>query len=55
MWRVWNEKGVPLHELKYEWTYRELLEANAVLDMYQSFEIANDAYTEKEMKMPGGK
>jgi len=55
VWRVWEAKGVPLHELKYEWTYRELLEANAVLDMYQSYEIANEAYMEQELKVPDRK
>jgi hypothetical protein len=39
----------------YEWTYPELLKANAVLDMFQSYEIANEAYTDKEMKVPSTK
>jgi len=52
LWRVWLEKGVPLNELKYEWTYPDLLEANAVLDMYSSHEIANEALTDEEFKVP---
>jgi len=41
--------------LKYKWTYEDLLQANAVLDMYQSVDVANDAYMEHETKRAGGK
>ena len=39
----------------YEWTYEELLKANAVLDMYQSIDIVSEMFTEKEMNRVGGK
>ena len=39
----------------YEWTYEELLMANAVLDMSQDIEIAHEAYMEKPSKGSGDK
>lgn len=55
LWRMWKEGNVPLHELMNRWTYEELVKGNAVLDMYQSIDIAYDALMEEEMKRPGGK
>jgi len=50
VWRIWYEKGVPLDELRYKWTYPDLLKANAILDMNQSITIADNRYTELELK-----
>ncbi|MDR2952564.1 MAG: hypothetical protein LBU82_04895 [Treponema sp.] len=50
VWRVWYEKGTPLDEILYRWTYPDLLKANAVLDMYQAYKIADDAYMEEKLK-----
>jgi hypothetical protein len=50
VWRIWHEKGTPLKELLYEWTYEDLLKANAVLDMYNAMETAMNYFDEQELK-----
>jgi hypothetical protein len=55
IWRLWKEQNVPLHELKHQWTYEELVQANAVLDMHQSIEIAWESLMEEKLKTSGGK
>ena len=44
LWRIWLKKGTPLNELKYDWTYIDLLKANALLDMEETNEIAVTEY-----------
>jgi hypothetical protein len=50
IWRIWHEKGTPLNELRYEWTYEDLLKANAILDMYGAMDIARNYLDEQEVK-----
>lgn len=41
IWRVWLRKdGMSLDELRYEWTYEDILKANALLDMEEDYRIA---------------
>jgi hypothetical protein len=49
-WRIWYEKGTPLHELLNDWTYEDLLKANAVLDMYGAMDIARNYLDEQDLK-----
>lgn len=53
IWRIWREKGTPLDELRYQWTYPDLLHANAVLDMHSDMNTAMDALFEHEAKPSG--
>jgi hypothetical protein len=50
VWRIWYEKGTPLNELLYDWTYPLLLKANAVLDMYNAMDVAGNYLDEQELK-----
>jgi hypothetical protein len=50
LWRIWYEKGTPLNELRYEWTYEDLLKANAILDMYVAIDTARNYFDEQELK-----
>lgn len=47
---MWQKKCVPLDELRYKWTYEDLLHANAVLDMDEDIEAAVDGLIEIESK-----
>lgn len=49
VWRIWNEKGVPLKEIQEYWSYEDLLKANALLDMKDDFELALEAVQEEEL------
>jgi hypothetical protein len=53
IWRVWHDKGTPLNELRYEWTYPDLLKANAILDMYGAMDTARNALDERDLKGAG--
>lgn len=44
IYRIWLKKGTPLNELNYEWTYEDIIKANAVLDMEQCYETVQDMY-----------
>lgn len=44
IWRLWNDKGIDLHKLKWEWTWVEVMEANAILDQQVDQKAAVDAY-----------
>lgn len=35
-------KNVPLDELKWKWTYDDILRANAILDYQEALELAMD-------------
>jgi len=50
MWRVWKRTGTPLNEIFYEWTYEQVMKANAVLDMYDAMDIAMNQIEEPENK-----
>jgi hypothetical protein len=45
---VWIDKGVSLDELRYEWSYEDIMKANAVLDMAQAINLALDLASEHE-------
>jgi len=53
VWRIWEAKGTPLKEIWEEWTYPDLLKANAILDMMADVEIARSALEEEELRHPG--
>jgi len=53
IWRIWQEKGTPLDELRYKWTYEDLLHATAVLDMDSDMRTALDGLQEIENKRGG--
>ena len=44
------QKGVPLHAIYYEWTYVEVMKANAVLDMSEAIEAARLYVEEMEVE-----
>ncbi len=44
IYRIWLEKGTSLHELSYDWTYEEIIKANAILDMRQCYDTVQDVY-----------
>lgn len=46
IWRIWMEKKVSLYELKYNWTYEDILKANALLDMKDEIGLAMDMWQE---------
>jgi hypothetical protein len=50
LWRVWSKKGTPLQELREEWTYPDLLKANAILEMEDAFETGMETLRAKENK-----
>jgi hypothetical protein len=45
---VWNDKGASLDELRNEWSYEDVMKANAVLDMSQAINLALDLASERE-------
>jgi hypothetical protein len=45
---VWNDKGVSLDELRNEWSYEDIMKANAVLDMSQAINLAFDLVSEQK-------
>lgn len=47
---MWFEKGIPLKELREEWTYDDVMRAVAILDMYSAIDTARDAYDKAEME-----
>ncbi len=50
IYRIWKETGTSLNEIKEQWTYEDVLNANAILDMYQSLEKATSAFDFIEME-----
>jgi hypothetical protein len=40
IWRIWLAKNVPLNELRWEWTYEDILKANAMLDYQEAYDLA---------------
>ena len=50
IFRIWKETNTSLHEVMYEWTYTEVMQANAILDMYQSNDIATQALDLQEFE-----
>jgi hypothetical protein len=48
IWRVWKEKGVSLHELRWEWTYEDIMQANAILDQDAAYQAAIEGLREDE-------
>jgi hypothetical protein len=54
IWRIWQEKGTPLDELRYKWTYEDLLHANAILDMSSDMNTAMEGLFEFERKHNSG-
>jgi hypothetical protein len=49
LWRLWLSKGIPLQELRWNWTYPDILKANAVLDFQDDYELAIDGVTQPEV------
>jgi len=47
---LWYEKNVPLRELQEEWTYDDVMRANAVLDMYSAVETARESFDKAELE-----
>ena len=48
IWRLWHDQGVPLKELLELWTYSDVMQGCAVLDMYSAIETARDGYDKAE-------
>jgi hypothetical protein len=44
LWRIWTKKGTPLNELKYQWTYPDILKALAIMDMEDDYDCAIEGY-----------
>ncbi len=40
IWRIWMTKGTPLSELRWQWTYPDILKANAILDYQEAYDLA---------------
>lgn len=49
------ERQVPLTELFDEWSYPDLLKANALLDMKRDYNLADIGLQEIQKKMKKGK
>lgn len=49
MWRIWKEQNVSLTELK-KWTYTDIIKANAILDMFQTQDVARNALDLEELE-----
>lgn len=43
IWRIWKETNTPLKDIMEHWTYEEVMQANAILDMYSDNEMARNA------------
>jgi hypothetical protein len=39
--------------MRYEWTYPDLLKANAILDMYGAMELVKGVLDEQDLDKPG--
>jgi len=50
IWRVWLNTNEPLNEIRFNWTFIDVMKANALLDMQDDMKGAVDAYLEKEKK-----
>lgn len=42
------KKRIPLNEIRYEWTYVDLLKANAMIDFEEMYEMAQSQIIEDE-------
>ena len=51
IWRIWLEKGTPLNEMKNEWTYVDLLKANALLDMMEDHRAVLEGVQEEQRQI----
>lgn len=50
IFRIWKETHTSLNEVMYEWTYEQVMQANAFLDMFQSNDIATQALDLQELE-----
>lgn len=50
LWRIWSEKGTSIEELRYKWTYPDVLKANAILDMQADFETGMNEIDRRDME-----
>jgi len=41
-------KGISLYELKHEWSYPDLLKANALLDMEEDYKNVYNGFVESD-------
>ncbi len=44
IFRIWEETGTSLNEIRYEWTYDDVMKANAILDRKACISIAQESY-----------
>jgi len=54
VWRIWMQGKEHLHVIMDEWSYVELMEANAIMDMQDAMEAATFFLDEQEMKAASG-
>lgn len=48
IWQICLHKKIPLNEIRYGWTYTDLLKAQAIMQMEQDYDLAlNEAAQEK--------
>lgn len=50
IYRVWKDTGTSLNEIMYEWSTEQVMQANAVLDMYFTNELAAGEMDMREME-----
>ena len=50
LWRIWLKKSIPLNELRNEWTYPDILKANALLDMQEAYEMGLNQVSMEEVE-----
>jgi hypothetical protein len=48
LWRIWKKTSIPIDELRYKWTYSDILKANALLDMDNDYESAMNEMMDEE-------
>jgi hypothetical protein len=58
--RVWEKSNftIPLDDLRYKWTYPDLMKALSSMDMSTSYDLAFEGQAEKDRKkkeVPGGR
>lgn len=50
IWQVAFHKKISLNEIRYNWTYADLLKAQAIIQMEQDYEMVQNEITKEETK-----
>lgn len=50
IWQIAFHKNISLNEIRHNWTYADLLKAQAIIQMEQDYEMAQNEITREETK-----